>query len=407
MRRLVVSMIAVALVAGMSANTQAEPKAERTINCVYPGEVLTSALNDFAAQLGYSFEPGDMAETLELDELIWVHAKGVTPAAGAQLISASGGVRVTIDDANRQVLVGEIDEEAATVTSVRSFKADKLSKLYTDYQKRYGANSKTGPQPDMLYRPTATEELRNAVEEILQLGDSSPGSAIGKRLVFTHSSEDLDRIDELLRTMESAGGGESALLRVDRTHRETLAGFQSNFGGQGTLLSALLWQLFKDCDVPVYIDREQMDAFDLEYDTTDVLLSDTRSHYDALLELGREQDFFIDCKHSALRLHSDYFVGSSAFRVFDVAEVLAELEKDYAELKTDDTVNEGFHGDLRSEGGVQLIVEALETQLDNAGFTPLIRAYGPRVVVVGGVDVVDRAADILLALGWTDSKEQK
>lgn len=216
----------------------------------------------------------------------------------------------------------------------------------------------------------------------------------------TRSVEDLDRIGELLRVMESAHGGESSQLQVDRAYRGKLAKLQSNFGGEGTLVSALLWQLFKDCDVPVYVDHAQMESFDLEYDTTAITLDNAHSHYDALLGLAREQGFFVDCKHGALRIHEDFFVGSSSFRVFDVSDVLAELEKDYADLKTDDKVHEGFHGDLRSEGGVQVIVDALSTQLDNAGFSPLLRAYGPRIAVVGGMDVVDRAAEILEAMGW-------
>ncbi|MCA8915281.1 MAG: hypothetical protein KDB90_07705 [Planctomycetes bacterium] len=378
----------------------AEPKAERTVNCVYPGELLASALNDFAGQLGYRFEPGDMADAYELEAMIWVHAKGVSPDVAAQLISASGGVIVSVDDTNRTVLIREIDEEAPAASGVRSFKTDALCKLYTEYQKRYGMVAEGGLQPDMMYRPTATEELRDAVEEILQLGDSAPGSAVGMRLVYTRGTDDLDRVGELLQVMGAAGGGESSQLQVDRAYREKLAKVHSSFGGEGTLVSALLWQLFKDCDVPVYVDHAQMESFDLEYDTTDVTLDNSHNHYEALLELAREQDFFVDCKHGALRLHEDFFVGSSSFRVFDVAEVLAQLEKDYADLKTEDQVFEGFHGDLRSEGGVQVIVDALSVQLENAGFSPLLRAYGPRIAVVGGMDVVDRAAEVLEAMGW-------
>jgi hypothetical protein len=316
------------------------------------------------------------------------------------LIGASGGVRVKLDDANRQVVVSELDEDTAVPGAIRSFQLDKLCALYRGYQKRYGEKSDAKADTDLGYRPTAAEELRDAVAEILQLEDDHPGSAVGKRLVYTLPADDLARIEELLGLLEAAGGGESNALTLDRGNRARLAKLHSNFGGEGTLVSAMLWQIFKDCDVPVYIDRGQMDGFDLEYDTTEVTLDGAHSHYDGLKALASEQDFFIDSKHGALRLHEDFFEGASSYRVFDVADLLAALEKDYAELKTDDDLAEGFHGDLRTQGGVQVVVDALTTQLDNAGFTPLIRAYGPRVVVVGGVDVVDRAAEVLKAIGW-------
>ena len=397
MRRVTLGVIALALLAGAYIPAGAEPKVEKTVNCVYPGEVLASALTDFAGQLGYSFElPVDESE-YSVDGILWVHAKNISPSMAATLIGASGGVRVTVDDANRQVLVAARDEDLTTASnSVRSFRVDALCKLLTDYQKRYGEKS-SGFAQGIEYRPPAAEELREAVYEILQQGDSPPGSAVGKRLVYTGADTELARIDELLNLLQT--GGDSSELSIDRANREKLRGVRSNFGGAGTMVSSMLWNLFKDCDVPVYIDEQELQAFDFEYDTTAVTLRQTGNHYEGLLALAREQGFFVDSKHGALRLHEDFFVGSSSYRVFDVAEMLEELEKEYADLKTGEDVEEGFHGDLRTEGGVQVIVDALSLQLENAGFTPLIRAYGPRIAVAGGIDVVDRAFEILEALG--------
>ncbi|MCB9934899.1 MAG: hypothetical protein H6840_04320 [Planctomycetes bacterium] len=357
---------------------------------------MATALGDLATQLGYTFEPGELAETYELEQQIWVLARGVTARRAAELISASGGVRVSLDDANRLLTVSE-EPEKPEAGKVRAFKVDALCRQYLDYQKRYGLRG--GPaQPDVLYQPTAAEELRDAAAEILQLGDEAPGSAVGKRLIYTRGASDLARLEELFRLMESAG--ESQALRQDRENREGLKKMHTEFSDDQILLSAVLWRLFKECEAPIYIDHSLMQSLDFEYDTTELRFSADTSHYDVLLALAREQEFAVDSMHGALRLHQAYFSGSASYQVFDVSGLLIDLEKQYAELKTDAESLEGFQGDLRSEGGVQVIVDALCIQLENAGCAPLVRAFGSRVVVSGGVDVIDRAAEVMTAMGW-------
>jgi hypothetical protein len=389
-----VKRLTISLVALLSAlaPVAAEPKVERTVNCVYPAAVLGVALNDLATQLGYAFEPGEFADSYELEGLVWVHAKGVSPQLAAKL-----------DDANRTLTVRAL-EASTEPPKVRAFKVDALCRQYLDYQKRYGFQGDAG-SPELFDNPTATEELRDAAAEVLQLGEEAPGSAVGKRLVYTRNAADLDRLDELFRLLES--GGESSALRQDRLNRDALSKLRSEFGGEQPLLSATLWQLFKDCPTPVYLDYSLMQAVDFEYDSTDARLGGELNHHEALLAVAREQGFEIDSLNGALRLHQAYFSSSASYRVFDVSGLLAELEKQYAELKTDPQTQEGFQGDLRTEGGVQVVVDALCIQLDNAGCASLVRAYGSRLVVSGGVDVIDRAAEVLAAMGWLAEGERK
>ena len=380
--------------------THAEPRVERKVNCIYPGETLGSALGDLAGQLGFAFVPGEMADSLELDELIWVHAKGVSPERACTLIGASGGVSVKIDDTARQVTVAETEEAASEVAKVRAFKVDALCAQFNDYQKRYGLSEDDIAGLD-VYRPGASNDLRDAVAEILQL-EGAPGSAVGKRIVYTRGESELARIAELLKLLETSG--ESEALRLDREYTAMLTALKSDFRGEEMLISAMLWQLFKDCDAPVYIDSSLMQTLDLQYDTTSAGLTREQNHYEALLALAREHAFWVDSRHGALRLHEDVFEGASGYRVFDVSALLAELEKEYADMRTGD-VADGFQGNLRSEGGVQVVVSALALQLENAGYSPLIRAYGSRIVLVGGVETVDRAVEVLTAIGWTEEKK--
>lgn len=402
-RCLAVSVLAALVLAASQAPVAAEPKVERTVNCVYPAAVLGTALSDLATQLGFAFEPGEFADSYELEGLVWVHAKGVSPELAAKLLSASAGVRVVLDDANRTLTVRALDASAEP-PKVRAFKVDALCRQYLDYQKRYGFQGDAG-SPELFDNPTATEELRDAAAEVLQLGEEAPGSAVGKRLVYTRNAADLDRLDELFRLLES--GGESSALRQDRLNRDALSKLRSEFGGEQPLLSATLWQLFKDCPTPVYLDYSLMQAVDFEYDSTEARLGGELNHHEALLAVAREQGFEIDSLNGALRLHQAYFSSSASYRVFDVSGLLAELEKQYAELKTDSQTQEGFQGDLRTEGGVQVVVDALSIQLDNAGCASLVRAYGSRLVVSGGVDVIDRAAEVLAAMGWQAEGERK
>lgn len=389
----------------LCSHSAAEPKEERKVNCVYPGEAFQNALGDFASQLGYTLELGEFEDTWDVEQPIWVHAKGVTAARGAEMLGASGGMRVELDAAARTVSVSELDDERVPPTKVRAFKVDKLARAFIAYQKRYGLPAESEGDPDMTYRPSGTEELRDAVEDILQLTETGGGgSALGMRLVYSRTPDDLETIAELLKLLETPG--ESIALRQDRENRAQMQKLRSEFAGKDQLVSAVLWQLFKDAPIPVYLDHSAVGMFDLEYDTTRVSLRKDRTHYDALVELAREYEMSIDSVNGALRLHMLDWQGSASYCVYDVSALLEELEKEYEALKTEG-VEEGYRGDLRQEGGVEVIVDALSHQLENAGHAPLIREYGSRIVIVGGVDIIDRATEILTALGWNQGKEQK
>ncbi|MBZ0135883.1 MAG: hypothetical protein K8I27_05880 [Planctomycetes bacterium] len=403
MRRFLLCLAPILLVC---VNAGAEPKEERKVNCVYPGEVFQNALGDFATQLGYTLELGEYEDTWELEQPIWVHAKGVPATRAAEMISASGGLRVDLSATARTISLSEFDDDRLPATEVRSFKVEKLVREFLGYQKRYGRVRVGEEAPDLTYRPSGTEELRDAVEEILRLTETGGGgSALGMRLVYSRDATDIAKIAELLKLLEAPG--ESEALRQDRDNRAHMQSLRSEFAGADQLVSAVLWQLFKDARIPVYIDHSVIEALDFEYDTTRVPLRKDRTHYDALVELAREQEFSVDSVNGALRLHSLDWMGSASYRVYDVSGLLAELETEYAALKTDGSLEEGYRGDLRTEGGVEVVVNALEQQLDNAGHAPLIRAYGSRIVVVGGIDIVDRAGSILTALGWNEGKEPK
>lgn len=378
---------------------RAEPKSERTVNCVYPGETLGGAIGDLATQLGYAFVPGELEDSYELGELIWVHARDVSLDAACVMISQSGGVGVHVDEANRRVTV-TAEAGVTDASRVRAFRVDALCAAHKEYEASYGFLEQDIDSAE-VYRASATDELIETIDAILQLAGAS-ASAVGKRLIYTRPAAELDRIAELLRLLE--GHGESEALRLDREHRAKLSAHRSDFRSDEVLMSAVLWQLFKDYEAPVYIDHALMDAVDLESQTTEVALTREKTHYDALLALAREQEFAIDSRNGALRLHADSFEGASGYRVFDVSALLAELEKEYADLRTGDAAD-GFSGDLRSEGGAMVIVDALAVQLENAGYSPLVCSFGARVVVVGGVEIVGHAAEVLTAIGWTEEKK--
>ena len=407
MNRCVMSGL-LALLLVVFAHAPAGAEASKKVNCVYPGEALSSALTDLATQLGYEFNPADYEDSLDLDESIWVLAKDVEPEMAARMIGASGGIRVNLDAHNRRITLADPEDEVIAAPRVRGFDAAPHCKQYLEYQNKYGR--KGAAEPNQLYQPTATEELRDAVGEILRLEETEggAGSAIGKRLVYTRSSIELDQIAELLHLLDAAGGGESNALSVDRKNRETLRKLHSTFQPADGLLSALLYQLFKDCTAPVYVDSSIMSGLDLQYDSTEITLHEDESHYDALQALAREQYWTVDSVGGALRLNQQDYEGGASYRVFDAGQLLADLDKQYAELKTEYDVQDGFHGDLRSQGGIEVISDALELQLEAAGHSPLIRTFGSRLVVVGGVDVMDSAVEVLQAMGWKESEgEQK
>jgi hypothetical protein len=379
-------------------------ESEVSVNCVYPGELLGKALGDFATQLGYSFEPAEDSE-VDLEEPIWVLARGVSPSTAVDLIQASGGVYVRVDHDARRVEVFEEPPEGAQESRVVAYDVSKQVDAYVEYLERFGEPAEEGTSGAL----TGTEQLQSVVEEVLSAESMQhqPGSPVGKKLVYTCPVEHHELTGELLDLIGSTSGGESATLKQDRKLRAKLAAMKSDMQHESATLSAMLWQLFKDFDAPVYLDRSLMDWIDIEDDLTSVTLSTSRNHHQDLLALAREQEFSVDSRHGALRLHMLDWEGSAAYRVYDVHALLVELEKDYAEMKTKGDVRDGYSGDLRSEGGVDVIANALEQQIENAAYSPMILTYGAKVIVVGGVEEIDLATDVLVALGWTNESEGK
>lgn len=393
-RRLVVCVVALAcglLLATHAQQTQDAPVPD-TVDCVYPGAPLGTSLTDLAGQLGVRLDLGDLEDSDELEEPVWVLARKVKPELALQLVSESGAITLLLDHEARALRV----RPAGGVThkpEVRGFDVKALTTAFRDYRKRYDR-----PVPAEA-GIAASEILLDVVQRVLE-GETSidGGSAVGTRLVFTRSGPELKNIEELLTLLAGDKGGESGALAADRANRASLDRTAPRGLPREITLGAALWRLFEKMPTPVYLHNSVLQSVFLDDDAA--VASMDAAPNEILRMLGDEHGFYVDARHGAMRLHQMHYAGTPTYRVFAMDQLLADLDKQYKEMA--DGADNPEELTLKARGGVSVIVDALEQQLESAGYNPQVIAYGARVVVMGGSDIIDAAARILRELGWKE-----
>jgi hypothetical protein len=230
-----------------------------------------------------------------------------------------------------------------------------------------------------------------------ETGDRA-GSAVGSRLVYARSADEHAEIKELLTLLESATGGESAALARDREFRDKLRRKAPRGLGAGNTLGGALWRLFETADMPVYLHRSLLDT--IYFDDAAGVADENADGAELLMRLALVHEFSVDSRNGAMRLHDLQFEGTPTYRVFAVDTLLAALDREYEDMAKG--ASDAEAQSLRARGGVDIIVDAIETQLSNLGLTTLVLPYGARVVVTGGSEIVDAAGNVLRELGWKD-----
>ncbi len=373
------------------ARAQEQP-VELTVTCVYPGAELGAALTDFAGQLGYQVDLGELEDSDELEEPIWVLARNVKPDVALKLISESGRVALQLD-AEARMLRCKLDGSVVGKPEVRGFDVKALTTAFRDYRKRFDKPlpAEAGQAP--------SEILLEVVQRVLE-GDASTdtGSPVGTRLVFTRTADELRNIEELLSLLAAEKGGDSSALSKDRANRLALEKNAPRGLPAGASFGAALWRLFEKFPAPVYVHRSLLETVFLD-DDADVADMEAGPN-EVLALLATEHSFYVDARHGAMRLHQLHYAGTPSYRVFALDALLADLEKQYKDMA--EGADNPDELSLKARGGVAVIVDALEAQLESAGHLPQVLAYGARIVVMGGSDIVDTAAKILRELGWKD-----
>lgn len=363
-----------------------------SVTCVYPGAPLGTSLTDLAGQLGCSVDHGELADADELDQPIWVLARNVKPELALRLVSESGGIGLVLDQQARALRCKSAGVQTER-PEIKGFDVKTLTTAYRDYRKCYDTPlpAEAGIAP--------SEILLDVVQRVLE-GETSVdgGSAVGTRLVFTRSLLELKNIEELLALLGGDKGGESGALAADRANRASLERTAPRGLPRESTLGAALWRLFEKMPTPVYVHASMLESVYLDDDA--IVASMDAGPNEVLRLLGDEHGFYVDARHGAMRLHQLHYAGTPAYRVFAMDALLAELEKQYREMA--EGADNPDELSLKARGGISVIVDALEQQLESAGHNPQVIAYGARVVVMGGSDIIDAAVRILRELGWKE-----
>lgn len=375
----------------------------RAVDCVWPGETLQGALSSLAEQAGYTLDMADTAESVDMEEIVYVLARGTTLDHACKYLSASSGLYVRPDHAARRIRVREYTDNTTEPAVTRLYDTTKLCRGYTAYLNRFG---KVGDP--LMPATTPTQTLLALAHDLIDGSDlaGNPGSAVGSRILMTRTSDAHARIAEVFALLDTPG--ESASLQRDRKHRKHLAELKTTRDFDAEPLSVALYVLFEKCPSPVVLDRSMLDAIDLLGEATSIRLAPEGGHLQGLLDLAAEQGFEIDDFAGAIRLHCNEFTfAESSYRVFDLSRHLDALEKEYLALRADPGAEDGFRGSLRTEGGTGVILNAVYLQLVNQGLEPLAYEFGTRLIVCGSAEVIDRAVDIIALLTPADAPANK
>ncbi|MCF6228651.1 MAG: hypothetical protein L3J82_08350 [Planctomycetes bacterium] len=361
---------------------------------LYPSESFYTALTDFSTQIGYTLNVGDLDPEDELSESIWLVARDITPEKMAELLTYSSEYRVHLRHSKREIVVSERPEiTVKKLLKTRGYNVASEIKILQDYINQYGEKGdadKANQSPGY--------ELLGLVEAVVTTSDDSVGSTVGSRLLFSETEQMQSEIGGFLKLLKSANGGESQqaahvrkLLDGIRNKKveETLEG--------GTLMDAL-WVILGGVDLPVAIHPEVLEEIQFDDEMT-VSLDKAGDSIAMLRTLASEYGFGLEISGDTLFLAEASNESSPIYRVFNSDALLKQIEKDYEEQKSEGVV-EGFHGDLKIMGGIEVIEDALAAQLQNHGYDCSVYSWGTRLIVVGSLVTIDVSVDVLKELGW-------
>ncbi len=386
--------IGLILLAVVACVATAQPKAEdkpaqQTVTCVCPGGTLSTALTEVATQLGVTVDFGTDDE-LDPSIVLWVVAHSAPAPDVLAMIEEAARVRLTVDEKER-VLRCRL-EQGGRPRVTRGYDVKALIAQRHKYIDRFESERKG-------QRASATHVLQEVTEYVLD-GDETHlhGAAIGSRIVFTRPEQDHERIAELFSLLQNERGGESNTLVADRRYRQQLREKGPRGIQHGATFGAALWRLFEHSKVPAFLTADVLESRALDEPADLNAAQDETSDAATLLaRLANRNEFGVDARHGALRMHLQSYSEVLAYRVFALEHFLEQLDQEYALLA------ERGSATFSQQGAMNHVRDLLESQLVNAGCPAPILFFGFHLIVAGGSDIADTAHRILTEMGWQEN----
>lgn len=348
----------------------------------------------------------------DLDARCWIQCRGKSRQELAEILSLALGHPVVVDETAARLYISPPDVPAPA-GSVKGYDVSVAAGAFVEYVNGYGSPRKQAleadkPEPEQ----TAAEHLAELLHDLLYEPDgaSCEYSVVGDRILFTIEPRRHTRVREALDLVMSEAGGESAHLKDERAVVAKLR--QAKFETEmletpvGSVVTAIcraadlgvvLGPLFAESAVQEHID------FSAEPGTT------AWDAMQALFHQLEENDWSFDVtsRCGVVAIENTFSDVQLGFRVYNVSELLKKLHASYQRQRTAPGRDQGFEGDLRSAGGIDVILDALDTQLRAAGRDSgaQVYSYGTRIIVRGGHASVDSATAILKEMGWEAPKD--
>ena len=315
------------------------------------------------------------------------------------------GLSVSIDRGAGALIVRESSSRSRK--RVKGYDVEALAGRFVAYIDNYGAEVKEDASraKKQTEEQTATEHLLDLVDELLRRaawGDEN-GAAVGNRLLFSLDDSGHAEVQELLNLLLNDGPVASRELQARMKTAERLQSASWSGAYEETPVGSIVAALCKRAGVDFVAGAEL--AYLLSEEHVDFQRKKP-AKVAALLDLLGKQHEFVRrgvAGGSVLYLQQkDEVEARGSYRVFEVAELMKELEKAYKSQRTKAGKRNGFAGDLRRKGGIAVILDALEAQLEAIGQAPFVLNYGTRVIVSGSPATVAGAATALKEMGWKE-----
>jgi hypothetical protein len=388
----------------MSGNAQDKP-AEKKFTLHSYGDTSQVALEAFGAALGYSVElPNEADDTGgSLENTCWFAFKDAGTEQATAVISFAIGLNVRVDHARKKVSANTRRSSAGR--STKGYDTSVLASRYVDYVNRFGAPKAASTDGKKEPDRTATEHLLDAIDEALILDNWGETGAccVGQRLLLNLTDAQHAELREFLSLLVSDKGGSNGALTTERTLRAALAKAPHNEEYAERPLGSVMGSLLSK-NGGFVMAHTLAQQFSDQHVTRSK--QDSESVSDVLSQLALQYEFAWSVGNGVVRITSRDYPSTSGYRVFELKELLDRLAAAYAGQRTQPGKTGGFEGDIKTQGGLDVIRNALAAQGESAGRAFGLHGYGTRLIVTGSADDIDAASAILKEMGFEEPKDE-
>lgn len=397
MRKPAVAIVAVVLLLGGIAAQDAEAPGNVDVRSYgESGDVVLGRLSD---DLGLKLHVTRAAQFAMLDPA-WVVCEDVPGETATALLEESLGVEM---ETRHGVLFVTDINETLRGAETRGYDVSVLAGHHVEY-----VNAYSPPAAGEENQRTAAEQLGLVLDDVIaRPGRDGPyASVVGDRVLYTMDAPRHARVRETLDLLMRDGGGESVNLVSERALFETLSTATYEGRSAGTPVGSVLARICAAAEVPLVLDAEFIRAYgdwhvDFEVDSP---VSCARALHMLLAQVEDER-VYLGSRGGALLVTLDPMQLHHSLKVVDVGVLLKKLEASYQRQRTTPGRTDGFEGDLSSNGGIGVVVNAIYEQLDAAGQVADVIPYGTRILIRGGHAQVDTTVRILKEMGWEPPEE--